>query len=128
MDDQKPDTRVWFGGVEVHFVGWTTYGLVYTRVGSMQTLANLTKSTVRRLLRDGTLRVEGFRPDWANPDLIVDDDTGQLTLPAAANTPNHDASPAETVETAESTEPAGTTDSAESAKSAEESAKGDVTE
>jgi hypothetical protein len=110
MDDQKPDTRVWFGGVEVQFVGWTNYGLVYTRVGSVQTLANLTKSTVRRLLRDGTLRVEGFRPDWADPDLIVDDDTGQLTPPATASTPDHDASPAK---------PVGSTD---------ESAKGNVTE
>lgn len=74
MDEQKPDTRVWFGGVEVQFVGWTNYGLMYTRVGSAQTLANLTKSTVRRLLRDGTLRVEGYRPDWADPDLAVNDE------------------------------------------------------
>jgi hypothetical protein len=74
VDEQKPDTRLWMGGVEVQFVGWTNFGLVYTRVGSMQTLANLTKSTVRRLLQDGTLRIEGYCPDWADPDLFADDE------------------------------------------------------
>lgn len=77
--DQQPDTRLWMGGMEVQFVGWTNYGLVYTRVGSMQTLANLTKSTVRRLLLDGTLRVEGYRPDWADPDLFDDEDSDDHT-------------------------------------------------
>ncbi len=72
MDNER-DTRLWMGGVEVQFVGWTAYGLVYTRVGSMQTLANLTKSTVRRLMLDGTLKIEGYRPDWADPDLIDDE-------------------------------------------------------
>ena len=43
-------------------------------MGSSQTLANLTKSTVRRLLKDGTLRVEGYRPDWADPDLAAEED------------------------------------------------------
>jgi hypothetical protein len=99
MDDQKPDTRVWFGGVEVEFVGWTQFGLVYTRVGSMQTLANLTKSTVRRLLRDGTLRIEGYRPDWADPDLYPDDDTGKLSRPAPPSTPGPESSPTEGSET-----------------------------
>ncbi len=95
MDDQRPDTRVWFGGVEVEFVGWTNYGLVYTRVGSVQTLANLTKSTVRRLLRDGTLRLEGYRPDWADPDLYPDGDTGDLSK---KETPTPGASAAGTAE------------------------------
>lgn len=67
MDDEQ-DTRLWMGGVEVQFMRWTPHGLIYTRVGSQVTLANLTRTTVRRLLQDGTLRIEGFRPAWADPD------------------------------------------------------------
>lgn len=106
MDDQqpekRPDTRVWFGGVEVQFFGWTQYGLVYTRVGSMQTLANLTKSTVRRLLRDGTLRIEGYSPDWANPELFPEEELGTGPLPKKPDVPEPKTSSAESPETAES--------------------------
>jgi hypothetical protein len=73
MDDEQ-DTRLWMGGVEVQFMRWTPHGLIYTRVGSRATLANLTRTTVKRLLQDGTLRIEGFRPAWADPD--DDDDAG----------------------------------------------------
>lgn len=65
---QEDETRLWMGGMPVQFVRWTTHGLIYTRVGSRETLANLTRNTVRRLLKDGTLLIEGYRPDWAEPE------------------------------------------------------------
>ncbi len=65
MDDEPLTTRLWMGGVEVDFLRWTAHGLIYTRVGSRETMANLTRGTLRRLLQEGTLRIEGYRPDWA---------------------------------------------------------------
>ncbi len=68
MDEEEHDTRLWMGGVEVDFLKWTPHGLIYNRVGSRETLANLTRGTVRRLVQEGTLRIEGFRPAWVEPD------------------------------------------------------------
>ncbi len=48
MDEEEHDTRLWMGGVEVDFLKWTPHGLIYNRVGSRETLANLTRGTVRR--------------------------------------------------------------------------------
>jgi hypothetical protein len=70
---QEEETRLWMGGMSIQFVKWTGHGLIYARVGSQETLANLTRSTVKRLLKDGTLVIEGYRPDWACPD---DDEAG----------------------------------------------------
>jgi hypothetical protein len=65
---EEHDTRLWMGGIEVEFIKWTPHGLVYTRVGSTETLANLSRNTVIRLLQEGTLRIEGYRPAWAELD------------------------------------------------------------
>lgn len=72
MSEESP-TQLWLGGMQVEFVKWTQSGLIYTRVGSQETLANLTRSTIRRLLKEGMLVIEGFRPDWAIPE---DEDHG----------------------------------------------------
>lgn len=65
---QEDETRLWMGGMPIQFVRWTAHGLIYARVGSQETMANLTRTTVKRLLKDGTLVIEGYRPDWAYPD------------------------------------------------------------
>lgn len=65
---EEQDTQLWMGGMQVEFVRWTPHGLIYTRVGSRETLANLTRSTVKRLLKEGTLMIEGYRPDWASSE------------------------------------------------------------
>jgi hypothetical protein len=71
--DEEHTTRLWVGGVEVEFLKWTAYGLIYNRVGSRETRANPTRGTGRRLSQDGTLRIEGYRPAWDDPD----DEEGQ---------------------------------------------------
>ena len=65
---ERQDTRLWMGGVEVEFIKWTPHGLVYNRVGSTETLANLSRGTVIRLQQEGMLRIEGYRPAWAEPE------------------------------------------------------------
>ena len=70
---EQPSTQLWLGGMRVEFIKWTQSGLIYTRVGSRETLANLTRSTIKRLLKEGMLVIEGYRPDWANAD---DEDHG----------------------------------------------------
>jgi hypothetical protein len=67
VDDQET-TRLWLGGMEVDFVKWMPTGLIYTRVGSQETIAHLPRASVQRLLQDGTLRIEGYRPGWAFDD------------------------------------------------------------
>lgn len=62
------DTRLWLSGVPVEFVKWTPRGLVYVGLGSQETLTNLSRGMVKRMLRDGLLRIEGYMPDW-----VVDD-------------------------------------------------------
>ncbi|MBN2302857.1 MAG: hypothetical protein JXQ72_00170 [Anaerolineae bacterium] len=62
------DTRVWIDGEEVEFVAWTLRELIYTRPDFEDTLIRLPQRTVQRMLRKGTLRIEGARPEWANPD------------------------------------------------------------
>lgn len=64
----EDETQLWMGGVPVHFVKWSAHGLIYARVGSQETLANVTRSTVKRLLAEGILVIKGYRPEWACPE------------------------------------------------------------
>jgi hypothetical protein len=70
--NDEHETRLWLGGVEVQFIKWTPNGLIYNRVGSLETVAHLSKSTIHRLLDEGTLYIEGYRPDWAYPEADED--------------------------------------------------------
>lgn len=63
------DTKIWINGDAVEFVTWTSRELIYTRAGYEDTLIRLPRNTVQRMLKSGALRIEGPRPDWANPDL-----------------------------------------------------------
>ncbi|NDJ78038.1 MAG: hypothetical protein GYB65_17445 [Chloroflexi bacterium] len=65
MNGELP-TRVWLSGMEVDLVKWLPNAMVYTRLGSQETVASLNRSTVARLLEDGTLQIEGYRPDWVH--------------------------------------------------------------
>ena len=67
-DFQEFNTKLWLGGMPVEFIKWSRHGLIYVRVGSQETVANLSRNTVRRLLKDGTLQIEGFRPAWTYED------------------------------------------------------------
>ncbi|MBN1679262.1 MAG: hypothetical protein JW966_03155 [Anaerolineae bacterium] len=58
------DTQLWWCGVEMEFIKWTPNGLICNRVGSHETIAQLSRKTVRRLLDEGTLLITGYRPDW----------------------------------------------------------------
>lgn len=75
MSDSQ-DTRVWLGGVPVSFVQWMPTGLVYTRVGSTDTAAHLSRSTVKRLIREGMLKFEGYYPDWVYEEYESVEETG----------------------------------------------------
>ncbi|MBN1200915.1 MAG: hypothetical protein JXJ20_03565 [Anaerolineae bacterium] len=68
MIEQRPDTRMWMSGIEVKFFKWTPNGLIYTRVGSQETMAYLSRNTIHRLLEEGVLRIQGYRPAWAYLD------------------------------------------------------------
>jgi hypothetical protein len=68
VSEEPLSTQLWLGGMRVEFIRWTNSGVIYARVGSQETLANLTRSTVRRLLKEGMLVIEGYRPDWATPE------------------------------------------------------------
>ena len=65
-------TRLRLGGMEVDFVKWLPKGLIYTRIGSEETIASLNQASVRRLVREGTLEIEGYCPEWVWSD---DDDS-----------------------------------------------------
>ncbi len=71
--DSQDDTRLWMSGVPVRFVKWNDRGLVYASMGGDHDLSSLTKGMVKRLLRDGLLVVEGFRPDWVHSNNGYDD-------------------------------------------------------
>jgi hypothetical protein len=68
------DTRIWLDNEPVVFVTWTADELIYTREGYKDTLIRLPRRTVLRMLQVGSLRLEGFRPDWVtagrNPLLL----------------------------------------------------------
>jgi hypothetical protein len=64
---EQQDTKVWIRDEQVEFVAWTTRELIYTREEFADTLIRLPRATVQRMLRKGTLRLEGYRPDWAQP-------------------------------------------------------------
>ena len=61
-------TQLWLGGVAVDFVRWTDRGLIYTSLGSHESLTSLSKGMVRRMIRDGLLRIEGYCPEWGHDD------------------------------------------------------------
>jgi hypothetical protein len=64
MDDLRK-TQLWLGGMHVSFVKWTPNALIYARPGSNDTLGHLSRALVQRLLHEGTLVINGERPDWA---------------------------------------------------------------
>lgn len=68
----QDDTRLWMSGVPVRFVKWTDRGLVYSGMGTEHDLSSLTKGMVKRLLRDGLLVIEGYRPDWVHHENGLD--------------------------------------------------------
>lgn len=70
---QYEDTQVWLGGLPVQFVRWGSRALVYVNIGSESTLSSLRRNTVQRLLQDGVLHIEGYRPDWADLTRISSD-------------------------------------------------------
>ena len=70
--DNINETRLYLGGVPVDFVKWTGRGLIYTRVGSQETMAHLSRSTVLRLIEEGTLEVEGYSPEWVHNCIQAD--------------------------------------------------------
>jgi hypothetical protein len=65
---EQHDTKLWLGGVLVDFVKWTPNALLYNMIGSDDTVGHLSRTTVQRLVREGTLRIEGYRPDWATEE------------------------------------------------------------
>ncbi len=71
---EEGQTRLRLGGMEVDFVKWLPKGLIYTRIGSQETIASLNQATVRRLVRAGTLEIEGYCPAWVWAD---DDEAGR---------------------------------------------------
>jgi hypothetical protein len=63
--ENTQDTKVWLSGIPVNFVKWTPNGLVYTQVDPESTAAHISRGTIKRLMVEGLLEIEGFRPDWA---------------------------------------------------------------
>ncbi len=68
MTENRSHTQLWIGGVQVGFVKWTPNALLYNMVGSQDTIGHLSRGTVQRLIREGTLVIEGERPDWATDE------------------------------------------------------------
>lgn len=63
---QDEETRLIMSNVPVRFIRWTPHGLVYTGIGSEEKLSHLNRGMVRRLVQEGILDIQGYRPVWVD--------------------------------------------------------------
>ncbi len=67
----QTNTRVWWDGNEVSFIGWTDRALIFTWNNTHDTAVQLPRGAVLRLVQKGVLVVRGQAPRWVHEMLTA---------------------------------------------------------
>lgn len=87
------NTRIWWDGNEVSFIGWTDKALIFNWTNHLDTPVELPRGAVLRLLQKRVLVIRGQVPRWvlemlSGPEShLVADGPARAELPAAQPVP-----------------------------------------